>query len=97
MLIEFSKAWGQDNHRWNYCGGDWNFKTITGFMVYYGIKEAWIVGKEKYYDSNSKSDEDYKECNVYNGWATKEIERLKKHWVVDYCKPCKPLFLKFTP
>lgn len=87
MLIKFSKIWGQDDCRWNFCGGDWNFRTIGGFMKFYGIKESWIIGKDRYYESDAENDEDYKECNVYAGWATKEIERLKKHWVVDYCNP----------
>jgi len=86
MLIEFSKIWGQDNYMWNYCGGDWNFRTMGGFMKFYGIKEAWITGKSRYY--KDENDEIGIECYEYTGWATKEIERLKKHWVLDYCNPC---------
>lgn len=97
MLIEFSKIWGQDDFRWNYCGGDWNFRTMAGFMEFYGIKEAWIVGKYRYYETDAESDEDYKECNVYAGWVTKEIEQLKKHWTVEYCKPCVLTPLKIMP
>lgn len=82
MLISFSKCWGQDDNRWNYPGGDWNYRTMSGFMAFYGIKEAWITGKETYYEGENEI-----ECFEYSGWATKEIERLKKHWVFEYCKP----------
>lgn len=83
MLISFSKAYGQDDNRWNYCGGDWNYRTMAGFMSFYGMKEVWITGKDKYFEGEKEI-----ECNEYTGWATKEIERLKKHWYVEYCKPC---------
>jgi len=85
MLISFSKAWGQDEYRWNYSGGDYNFKSIIDFMEFYGIEEAWISGKEIYWEGEKEMI-----CNEYSGRATKEIERLKKHWVVEYCKPCAP-------
>ena len=83
MLISFSKMWGHDECRWNYCGGDWNYRTMIGFMNFYGIKESWITGRETYFENDKEI-----ECNEYTGWATKEIERLKKHWHVEYCKPC---------
>ena len=86
MLISFSKAWGQDDNRCNYPGGDWNFRTMTGFMLFYGIKEAWISGNDVYYEGEKEI-----KCFEYSGLATKEIERLKKHWVVEYCNSCDPI------
>lgn len=86
MLIEFSKAWGQDNYRWNYCGGDYNFQTMADFMEFYGIKKAWITGEESYFE-NEDSEKEIK-CKIYSGQATKEIDRLKRHWVYTICKPC---------
>lgn len=87
ILIEFSKIWGQDDHRWNYCGGDYNFHTMHGFMEFYGIKEAWIIGRCEYWKTDDENEVGIP-CNEYAGWATKEIERLKRHWRVDPCKPC---------
>lgn len=81
MLIEFSKMWGRDNFRWNYCGGDWNFRTIIGFMEFYGIKEAWVSGNSSYINEGKEI-----ACLVYSGYATKHLDILKKHWTVDYCK-----------
>lgn len=92
MLIEFSKEWGQHDCRWNYCGGDWNFRTMAGFMEFYGIKEAWISNTGTYFED--ENDAAGKKCFVYSAWATKEIERLKKHWHVEYCNPCGPLIIK---
>jgi len=82
MFIEFSKVWGQDENRWNYCGGDWNYRTMTGFMSFYGIKEAWVTGTGSYYEGEKEIF-----CNEYTGWATKELDRLKKHWHIEYCNP----------
>lgn len=82
MMIEFSKAWGQDENRYNYCGGDWNFHTMAGLMQFYGIKEAWIDGKDSYWEDDKEI-----ECNNYCGLATKNIELIKKHYVFEYCKP----------
>ena len=65
MLINFSKAWGQDDCRWNYCGGDWNFRTMSAFMVFYGIREAWIIGKMAYFEGEKEV-----ECNEFAGRAT---------------------------
>lgn len=81
MFIEFSKAWGQDDCRWNYPGGDWNFRTMNGFMEFYGITSASISGKSEYY-----LNEKVIPCFEYTGWATKERERLLKHWHVEKCK-----------
>lgn len=86
MLIGFSKRWGQDDCRWNYCGGDWNYRTMDGFMDFYGIKEAWITGRESYFENEKEV-----ECFEYSGRATKEIERLKRHWHIEYCKACNPV------
>ena len=90
MFIEFSKAWGQDENRWNYPGGDWKFSTMTELMEFYGISSATITGKSEYYE-----DEKAIPCFEYMGWATKEIERLKRHWHVEYCKPHIEIY-KFT-
>jgi len=79
IVISFSKRWGQDDHRWNYCGGDYNFRTIIGFMEFYGIKEAKIVGSDTYLQY--PDDEQEKQCYLYEGVATKELERLKRHYV----------------
>ena len=84
MVIEFSKAWGQDENRWNYPGGDYNFRTMTLLMEFYGIKEARIIGTETYFEGEKETP-----CNTFLGFATKEIERIKKHWLVEYCNPCK--------
>lgn len=89
MLISFSKAWGQDGYKWNYSGGDYNFRTMADFMDFYGIKSAWITGKEIYFEEENEI-----ECNEYSGYATKEVERLKKHWYIQYCNPC--LYLNST-
>lgn len=89
MWIEFSKAWGQNDCRWNYCGGDWNFDSMIDFMNFYGIREAKIIGKTSYY----KDDNDDKEieCYEYSGFARKHYEILLKHWRVDYCKSCNSI------
>lgn len=60
MLISFSKMWGDEENRWNYCGGDWNFRTMAGFMSFYGIKTAWITGKGAYLENDKEI-----ECNEY--------------------------------
>lgn len=78
MTISFSKAWGQWDFRWNYCGGDYNFRTMLGFMKFYGIKEAKIIGTDTYLDDDGNE----VKCFEYEGVATKELERLKKHWAV---------------
>lgn len=84
MWITFSKVWGQDEHRWNYCGGSWNFNSMSNFMQAYGIKEAFPIVKESYFDESGKEIE----CIEYSGYATKNLDLLKKHWHVEYCKPC---------
>lgn len=83
---------GQDRCRWNYCGGDWNFRTMNGFMRFYGIKEAKIIGKDVYSEDGKEI-----ECFEYLGFATKQIERLKKHWIVEYCNPCRLINFKIIP
>jgi len=90
MLIEFSKAWGQNEHRWNYCGGNWNFGSMIGFMEYYGIRKAWIVDQEYYFEDDKDVET---ECNVYRGFPTKHLEEVEKHWATDYCTPCKGINL----
>lgn len=78
IQIYFSRAWGEDSIRWNYCGGDYNFKSLAGFMKFYGISKVWKTGEiETYYYKNREID-----CWVYSGIATKELERLKKHWKI---------------
>lgn len=84
ILIQFSKAWGQDEHRWNYCGGDLNFATLSRFMSFYGIKESWITGIDSYLKEGLDEVIFY---NEYSGYATKELDRIKKHWYTEYCKP----------
>ena len=91
MYIEFSKMWGQDGNRWNYCGGDWNFSTMTEFMEYYGITEASPIGKEEYYEGEKPIP-----CTQYVGFATNHRDRLIKHWHVDYCKPTMNIY-SFKP
>jgi hypothetical protein len=71
MEIEFSKVWGQDDCRWNFCGGDWNFRTMAGLMTFYGIKEARIIGREIYYENERSK---IKVCNVYSGLVTINIK-----------------------
>lgn len=77
-MIQFSKIWGDWDTRWNYCGGDYNFRTLNAFMEYYGIKEATIIGKDEYIcDNDGKT----KQCFSYEGFVTKELHGVKKHWV----------------
>lgn len=91
MMISFSKSWGQDGYPWNYCGGDFNFRTLPDFMLFYGIKEARITGNDTYSDPKTSK---ILPCYEYSGWATKQLDRLRKHWAHQFCRPCVLMILR---
>lgn len=78
VLIEFSKVWGQYDYRWNYPGGGWNFKTMSGFIDFYGIVEIKSEGFD-FYEIDGK----LFDCIQYQGLATKNIDLIRKHYVSE--------------
>lgn len=72
MEIWFGKMWGQHEHRWNFCGGPWNYKYLADFVDFYGLNDLKILHWYDYEDEFGKQHI----SPEYSGIATKNLELI---------------------